>query len=399
MSRFKRLVAVLGTAALASAALAACDSSSGSSGETGSGGLPKTINVAFVGELTGPVGFAGQAQEQALKWAIDKANASGELKGSKIVLDVKDTGSDPKRAASLMSSAAESDAVAVFGPLSSSGAMAAAPFAQRAKLPYIATSSVLPALLDVGDYIYRTQPSEIYVVNLIGGEAAKRGIKSVSMVYLSDNPTIVEEATEYLPEKFEKVGIDVLDSVDVPTATTDFGAVTSKLMRGNPDAIGVMTIGPATATIITGLRTAGYEGQIFVHASATADILKGAGDAANGAFTAVGFDQSAPNPAVQQFVQEYKADNPDVTTVNGWHAAGADAASFLVEAVVAGNGASREDIHSGMQKVAEAGFDGVYGPIQFIDGRDATAPGMVVEYDGGAMKVIAQGDPNKPIQP
>jgi branched-chain amino acid transport system substrate-binding protein len=396
--RFKKLVAVLGAAAVASVALAACGSSEGSGG-TGSGGMPNTIKVAFVGELTGPVGFAGQAQEQALKWAIDKANESGELKGSKIVLEVKDTGSDPKRAASLMSSTAQSDAVAVFGPLSSSSAVAAAPFAQRAKLPYIATSSVLPALLDVGDYIYRTQPSEIYVVNLIGDEAAKRGVKTANVVYLSDNPTIVEEATKYLPEKFESEGIEIEDSVAVPTTTTDFGAVITKMMTGDPDMIGVMTIGPATATIVKGLRTAGYEGEIFVHASATADILTGAGDAANGAFTAVGFDQSADNPAVQEFVADYKGGNPDVTEVNGWHAAGTDAVSFLVKSIVAADGASREAIHEGMAEVAKDGFEGTYGPITFIDGRDATAPGLVVEFNDGAMKVIAEGDPNQTIQP
>jgi ABC-type branched-subunit amino acid transport system substrate-binding protein len=357
---------------------------------TASAALPKKIPVTFVGELTGPAGFAGQAQLQGLKWEIKNQNASKKLKGSKLVLTVKDNATNPATTTSLMSEAASSKAVAVFGPMSSSTALPSLPFAQRAKLPVIETTAELPAVLDVGDYIYRTLPVSLHYHPRILDEVVKKAKnKRINFVYFSDNPTDAQLTTKVMPPRVKKVGGSIPTSIGIPTKTTDFGPVISKVMEGDPGAIGLEILGQAGATLIKGLRDAGYKGVIFAHeAAATPDILKGAGSAANGVLTISGFNENAKS--AKKFVKAFKRANRGVDSVNQYHAAGVDAVDFLVQSILASGKADRAGIHAGMKKVAKKGFTGrALGAIRFINnGRDATSKGNIVEFNNGKAKVI-----------
>lgn len=401
-ARWRTVLALV--AALSALALSACgsDSESASAGGSndGAGKLPAEIPVTFVGEFTGPVGYAGQSQLDGIKAAVSEVNASDALEGSKLVLTEEDNGSDPKRSATLMAQTANSDAVAVFGPMNSANTMAAGPLAQREKLPYIATAPVADGVLEIGDMVYRTMPSQKHYENLNIDEAAKRGVKSIKLVYLNDNPTLKELATEQLPERMKSAGIELEGAVGIPTATTDFGPVVARLTEGNPDAIGLMVIGAGFTALIKEIRASGYEGELFGNASATVEVVAPAGKAADGFFATSGFDPKADYEETATFMAAMKKHLPDAKVINQYHAAGWDAVQFLVKAINASGDASREGVHEGMQQVASEGFDSTNGPVKFIgdEKRDATAPGMVVEFQGGQTKIIATGDPNKDVQ-
>lgn len=364
--------------------------------------LSGTIPVTFVGDMTGPVAYVGKEEERGMNLAVEEVNSSGMLGDAKLELTIKDTGSNQNTAVTQMNEAVQSDAVAIFGPLLSNEALASAPIAQRAKVPYIATQSQNDGTLDPGEYIYRLTTSQLRYDNMLVNKLVEEGVKTVKLVYANDNPTLVDVAKRLLADGFEEVGIELQDNIGVPTATTDFQSLVTKLMDGDPDAIGVLLVGAPIPSLVKALRTAGYEGQIFSNSAATAGSLAPAGKAADGVFYAVDFtaDLAKEYPSSQAFVDAYEKENPKLTPY-GYNASGYDAVKFLAEAIAASGDASREGVLKGMQQVASGeGFEGAVGPVRFTDPdhRDVAAPGALVEWRDGRENLLKPGNPDELVQ-
>jgi branched-chain amino acid transport system substrate-binding protein len=300
-----------------------------------------------------------------------------------------------------MSKAAKSDAAAILGPLLSNEALATAPIAQREKVVDVATQSQNDGLLKTGNYIYRLTTSQLKYDNLTVNELAKRNVKTVKMVYANDNPTLVDVSTKLFPDGFKQVGIQVQGNTGIPSATTDFSSLVSKLTAGNPDAIGIMLVGTPIPSLTKALRTAGYKGVLFGNSASTAGSLAPAGSAATGFLYSVDYTQDLDFPSSQKFVAAYKAKYPDLPAY-GYNATGYDAVKFIAQAIKASGDASRDGVLKGAQQVASSGkFEGAVGPAKFTDPdhRDIAAAGALVEWRDGKEHLITAGDPNQLVQP
>jgi branched-chain amino acid transport system substrate-binding protein len=223
----------------------------------------------------------------------------------------------------------------------------------------------------------------------------------VKMVYANDNPTLTDVATNLFPKGFKQAGIDLQDNIGIPSATTDFSSITSKLTSGNPDAIGLMLVGTPIPSLVKALRTAGYKGQLFGNSAATAGTVAPAGAAADGFLYAVDYTQDLKSPSSQKFVQAFKAKYPK-NTPYGYNATGYDAIQFIAAAIKASGDASREGVLKGAQEVSSSGnFEGAVGPAKFTDPdhRDLAAAGALVEWRNGRENLLKPGDPNETVQP
>jgi branched-chain amino acid transport system substrate-binding protein len=397
-------------ALLLAAGIAACGgddddggAASGGGGEGSGSELTGTIPITFVGDMTGPVAYVGKEEEKGMKIAVEEVNSSGMLGDAKLELTVSDTGSDQNKAVQQMNEAVRSDAAAILGPLLSNEALAAAPIAQRAKVPYVATQSQNDGVLEAGEYIYRLTTSQLRYDNLIANHLAEKGVKTVKMVYANDNPTLVQVSEELMPEAFDRLGIELQQNTGIPTTTTDFSSLVTKLTSGNPDAIGMMLVGAGFPGLIKALDNAGYKGLLFGDSAATAGTLAPAGAAADGFVYAVDFTEDLADefPSSKSFVEAYKKAYPDAPAY-GYNATGYDAVKFVAEAIKASGDASREGVLEGMQKVAGGGgFDGAVGPLKLTDpdNRDVAAPGALVEWRDGREHLLTAGDPSQLVQP
>ncbi len=360
-----------------------------------------TIPVTFVGDETGLVAFVGKEVLKGMEVAVKRANASGELHGKKIVLSVMDTASNVSTATVKMSDAVKSNAVAVFGPLLSNEALATAPIAERGKVVDIETEAEVGGLLQIGKYIYRLTPSEFLYYPLTVDHLAKLGVKHVNLVYASDNPTLTEESTKLLPEWTKKLGISIGTSVGIPSTTTEFSSIVTKLETGKPEAIGVNMIGPAIASIASALRTSGYKGTIFCDQSATAGSLKPGGSAANGIIYGVLYSPEMSFPSSKEFTKLYEESFPGEKP-QGYDATGYDAMTAFADAIAKSGSDTREGVLKGMQELTVAGsFDGGSGPLKFTgpEHREVSGPGALVEWKEGAEHMLVQGTPGLESQP
>lgn len=408
--RYRYLSVIAVFAALALGAAACGGSDSGGSGTTGGGTnsasssgskLSGTIPITSVLDLTGQVAYVGKEEQKGMQLAVADVNSSGILGDAKLKLDFKDTGSDQAQAVTQMSQAARSDAVAILGPLLSNEALATAPVAQRAKVVDVATQSQNDGLMKIGNYIYRLTTSQLKYDNLIINHLAEKGIKKVNLIYANDNPTLVDVSTRLMKDGLGQAGISIGQNIGIPTATTDFSSVTSKLTSGNPDAIGLMLVGAALPSLVKSLRTAGYKGEIFADSAATAGVLTPAGSRADGVFYAVDYTSDLDFPSSKKFVAAFKAKYPKQQAF-GYNASGWDAIQFIAQALKASGEATREGMLKGAQMVSKSGkFEGAVGPAKFTepDNRDLAAAGALVEWRGGKEKLLKAGDPSQVVQP
>ena len=136
--------------------LAACGQSAT---PTTSGG---SVTIAMNTSLSGSFGFFGLANQNALRLAVEKTNAAGGLLGKQIKLEIKDDGTKPDVASDLTRTEILNDKiVALFGPVSSSVALAEQTLVARYKIPYLLHTSNTDKLTLQGfnDYTFSVVPN------------------------------------------------------------------------------------------------------------------------------------------------------------------------------------------------------------------------------------------------
>lgn len=137
--------------------LAACGgTSSGSSGPSGS------VNVALNTSLSGPFGYFGLANQNAIKLGVEQVNGSGGLNGKTINLEIKDDGTKADTGTELVRSEVLNDkVVALFGGVSSAVALAEQSLAAKYKVPFLVHTSNTDKLTvqKFNDYTFSLGPN------------------------------------------------------------------------------------------------------------------------------------------------------------------------------------------------------------------------------------------------
>lgn len=355
----------VGIVAITSAlVLASCGSGSSSSSKDSSAsseGLPATIPISVIVPTTGPLGTFGQQVVAGAKAATAQIEESGDLGSSKIELSVEDTGSSPTTAASLTQSTVRKGVVAIIGSPISNEALASAPIANSAKVPYLATTAPGPQLPEIGEYVYSMstpQPVQLrsYVKDLV------KSAPKVTVIYASDNDTTVSN-NETIKSALREAGGTLVQSVSTTLTATNNRVVATKAMEGSPDAIGVLSGGAQLPALVTELRALGYKGRIFANGGADVSA-PGAGEAVNGLEFQGEWAPNIDTPLSKTFAKYVAATSPGVTphypAVDGYNSL-----RFIVQALLKANSTDGEKLIAAMREVAAGGFESPGGAVTF----------------------------------
>ncbi|MFI5426684.1 ABC transporter substrate-binding protein [Aeromicrobium sp. UC242_57] len=200
MSKPGRAVAALASLAL----VAACGGTSGGS-DAAAG---DTVSVTYIADTSGPGAFYGKDFAAGAKYAVKQINEDGGIGGRELKVSFVDSASEQQSAVGAVTKAAKSDDIAVMYALLSQNALAMAPIAQRSKIPFIVGQSGSDGIVEAGDYVYRTTTSEGEYYRSMLETLSKSGAKSTAILYASDNPTAVDNATETIPGIVKGAGHD-----------------------------------------------------------------------------------------------------------------------------------------------------------------------------------------------
>ena len=108
----------------------------GNTGGQSGDGQTETIKIAYIGPLTGNNETYGRHQRQAIELAVEQINAAGGINGAMVEVEWNDDKSDPNETTNLAYKVCdEEDVLTVFGPFSTTSALATVDIFKNAGMP------------------------------------------------------------------------------------------------------------------------------------------------------------------------------------------------------------------------------------------------------------------------
>ncbi|MCS7181699.1 MAG: ABC transporter substrate-binding protein, partial [Thermoanaerobaculum sp.] len=150
-------------------------------------GCERKLMIGVVLPETGDAAVYGASIKTGVKLAFDEARAAQKLPHG-LLVEYRDSGSDPARAASLAESLYKEGALAIIGGVTTPEAQAMIPIADRRERVLISPSASAPQLARMSVYFFRVYPSD----DLEGAKAAALITNTLSkrrvLVVQEDNP-------------------------------------------------------------------------------------------------------------------------------------------------------------------------------------------------------------------
>ena len=270
----RRLGVRLAALALLLAVLGACEPGAAES---------SAFRIGVMESLTGAGETYGTVAIQSKTMALEEINAAGGVNGRPLELVVEDSKCNAQDAINAYNKLTDvEDVRIILGTSCSSAMLGVAPLAERDGVILFSGLASNPDIANAGDYIFRTQISDIEVGESTGDILWSDGIRRLAMI--SEETDYAAGIRRVTAERFEQNGGSIVASERFGTDTTDFRTQLTKLFDSAPDALHVSPQGEFSGgTIIKQARELGYAGPIYAETiSVGATALEIAGDAATG---------------------------------------------------------------------------------------------------------------------
>lgn len=194
---------------------------------------PIKIGVSL--PLTGEAASFGEGGKPGAELAAKEINQSGGINGRMIELVFEDDKCS-KDGASVFNKLVNIDKVtAIIGSVCSAAVGPGAPIAQKAGVPTIIWGSA-PPLPKIGDYIFRTYPSDAFQ-GKFAAEFVVNVLKKSSVAVLYVKNDWGQGIRDVFVPRFEELGGKVVYDEGVAQDTKDLRSFVTKIKAANPDII------------------------------------------------------------------------------------------------------------------------------------------------------------------
>lgn len=335
------------------------------------------VKIGFIGPLTGDYANYGTLCRQAVEMAIDEINAKGGVNGASIKLFAEDSEGDSQKALAAMEKLSSSDKVcAIIGPVLTGETFSVAERAQAEGIVIITPSASHKDITNVGDYIFRTTPSD----GLQGEVAGKYwsqvlGYTKLAVLYAKNDYS--QGLYESMSEAFTQDGGQIVAAETFMVGDKDFKTQLTKLKNTDAQAIYLPDYTAEMAQILEQAAQLGIDkpflsGDGFL----SEEIYSLAGQYTDGVvYTASArVEESNKN---KEFKDAYTARwgiGPDSFATNAYDA------TYILVSVIEKVGIDRKAIKTGMEQVKD--FEGVNGIINFAPNGDLVAYQGIYEVHG-----------------
>lgn len=335
------------------------------------------VKIGFIGPLTGDYANYGTLCRQAVEMAIDEINAKGGVNGASIKLFAEDSEGDSQKALAAMEKLSSSDKVcAIIGPVLTGETFSVAERAQAEGIMIITPSASHKDITNVGDYIFRTTPSD----GLQGEVAGKYwsqvlGYTKLAVLYAKNDYS--QGLYESMSEAFTQDGGQIVAAETFMVGDKDFKTQLTKLKNTDAQAIYLPDYTAEMAQILEQAAQLGIDkpflsGDGFL----SEEIYSLAGQYTDGVvYTASArVEESNKN---KEFKDAYTARwgiGPDSFATNAYDA------TYILVSVIEKVGTDRKAIKTGMEQVKD--FEGVNGIINFAPNGDLVAYQGIYEVHG-----------------
>ena len=275
------------------------------------------FRIGVMESLTGVGETYGTVASQSKQMAADEINAAGGINGRRLELVVEDSQCSAQAAVAAYTKLTDVDGMKIIlGTSCSSAMLGAAPLAEADGVILFSGLASNPDIANAGDYIFRTQISDVQVGIDTGNLLWADGIRRLATI--TESTDYAEGVRRTSVAQFEKRGGAAVAEEYYASDITDFRTQLSKLFDANPDALHLAPQSEFSAgAIIKQARELGYAGPIYAETvSVGTTALEIAGDAATG-MKAITADLDPDNAKAQEVLANFR-ERYDYITLP-WH--------------------------------------------------------------------------------
>ena len=344
---------------------------------------PMTIGLVL--PLTGEAAHWGIPPRNGAELAAAEINNHGGVARRKLALMVEDDRCNPADGiAAFEKIMAATNTPAILGAVCSSVTLAIAPHAESRKAVLISPASTSPRLTGAGEFIYRVIPSGSLRGKVFAEYVYRdRGLRKVAVLYINNEGGIGGSSS--FKQRFLELGGTVALEEAYPQGRLDLRAELAKLKAADPEGVLFGSYPPDTVAILKQARELQFDKPLFftTEAAQNPDVLREAGDAANGAVYILA---AAPvGEAPDRFRQAYTAKfghAPELFAAEGY-----DIVRLLADAIAGEktppSGVSIRDFLRQVRNYA-----GASGTITFDENGDVTKPYAIRVIEAGSPKTL-----------
>ncbi|RKH55232.1 ABC transporter substrate-binding protein [Corallococcus llansteffanensis] len=345
------------------------------------------IVLGEVGALTGGQATFGISSRNGIALALKEANAAGGVRGKKLVVRVYDDQSKPEEAAQAVTRLITQDKVVlILGEVASSSSLAMAEKAQAAGVPMITPSSTNPTVTEKGDNIFRVcfiDPFQGFVM----AKFARENLKLNKVAVLQDNKSAYSIGlTEVFRQKFAELGGKITGTESYSQGDTDYRAQLTAIKKTQPEGIYVPGYYSEVGVIARQARELGLKVPLMGGDGWDSEkLFELGGSAIDGSYFSNHYSPDNPDPRVQKFIADYKADNngavPDALAALAY-----DAARVAIDALKRAPDTSGPALRAAIAQTKD--FPGVAGVITLDAKRNAVKSAVVLKVADGKTSYV-----------
>lgn len=367
------------TLALVLVALIAMFSVFAAGGSESTSASSDTYTIGFIGPLTGDNANYGIRCSNAARLAIDEINAAGGIGGKQLALIAENSLGTVDGAIAAYEKLVYSDNVcAIIGPVFTSPALAVAQRCYEDGIVMISPSATHKDVTSVGDYVYRTVPSDS-----LQSEVAAHyfyevlDYRNIACLYAMNDYS--QGLATGVEEIFTELGGTVSAMETCMVGDKDFRTQLGVIANTDAEAIYIPNYTVEDAQILEQAYQLGMD-LPFLSSDGFSDpeIYNLAGDFTDGVIY-VGPAQAEASTLLADFQEAYSAayngDMPDSFATNAY-----DATYILAQAIDRAGSADRDLINQEVKATDD--FSGANGIINFAANGDMVASQGVYEVDG-----------------
>lgn len=347
------------------------------------------LNIGVFVPLKGESAPSGESLLNGLAMAAEEINAAGGVLGRPLRLVVRDTKSDPERAAKAVRDLITEDkVVALVGGLSGSTAEAAA-VADEFNVPMILPGSTMPGIPSNEPWIFRIS----YVDFLSGRVMAKfaQSLGATRAIVLYDSASEYSKALAVAFGKgFKRVRGNRIVGEPFETGTVDFSNHLEAIRKGNPDVVYLPADAPLAAEIVKQARAAGLEMPFLGTATWDCEeFLRDAGDASRNCYLPGRFAPGGSSEPGKFFSSNHQGKHGRPAPAMA--ALGYDSLALLANAIRSSSGTDSGALRESLSSTVN--FPGLTGPISIEPALAVSRPIPVLKVENGQFAFLESLEP------
>lgn len=332
----------------------------------------------------------GRSMQTGASVALDEINAAGGVDGAKLEMIWLDTESSPSIGRTLAQRLIFNDRVdAILGCHSSTVVLATADLMTQNQILDIAMGSAQKVTELNNPWIVRVRENDLLTGKvLVNYMVDKANLKKVAIIFMSEQYGM--GGRDNLVTALAAKGLKPVAAEAHNQGDKDFSSQLLNVKKAGADALVLISGVPDLGIMVKQARQLIPDVKIFMSSvGATKPFMDVAGEAANGTFAVVTYTEDNPNPAVQKFVQAFKAKH-NAPPFDFFSALSYDAVYMLAQATKkAGTPDQHEKMRDAFKEIK--GYNGATGLTYDVDkDGESVHELLLITYENMKHKVVAK---------